>query len=58
MRHKLKKLNWGGFLFVMILSMIGALLNENMNSIEQWLFLILVFGLPSALFFLIVGREK
>ena len=53
----LSKLNWSGFIFMWLLCMIGATSNENVNSIQQWALLVVVFGVPISAFFLFAGKE-
>ena len=53
----LKKLNWFGFSIIMLLSMIGAATNKNVDNFMEWLFLVLIFGLPFGLIFLFVGKK-
>jgi len=53
----LKKLNWFGFSIIMLLSMMGAALNKTVDNFEEWMFLVLIFGLPFSLFFLFVGKK-
>lgn len=57
MINYLKRLNWRGFVFVILLSMIGALSNKNINTFFEWLILVCLFGIPFGLFFLFAGKE-
>jgi len=54
----LKRLNWFGFSIVFLCSMMAATANNSVTNFQQWLFLVVVFGLPASIFFLIVGREE
>jgi len=57
MRNYLRKLNWSGFIFVMMVCALGAAGNRNIDTFGQWAFLMLIFGLPISMWFLIEGRE-
>jgi hypothetical protein len=53
-----RSLNWFGFWVVLLISMAGACSNENVSSFLDWLFLVLIIGVPSACFFLFMGRQE
>jgi hypothetical protein len=53
----LSKLNWSGFIFMLLLCMIGVTGNDNVSSIQQWLFMVVVFGIPISCFFLFAGKD-
>lgn len=53
----LLKLNWFGFTVVLLLCMLGALLNDSVNSFAEWLLLVIIFGIPFSLFFLFGGKK-
>lgn len=55
---KIKTLNWVGFVIVLLLCSLAAMLNKNVNSITEWGLLTTLFGFPVATFFLIAGRKK
>lgn len=57
MKNYLKKLNWSGFLFMVLLCMIGVTSNESVTNLGQWMFMMVFFGLPIATFFLFAGKE-
>jgi len=54
----LNKLNWFGFFVVLFVCAAGATANKNVTNFKEWLFLMLIIGLPSSILFLIVGREE
>lgn len=59
----LKKLNWTGAIFIVLLGMIAAfsnknvINNENIINWECWLGIVLFFVLPLSLFPLIIGKK-
>jgi cytochrome c oxidase subunit IV len=53
----LKKLNWYGFVVVMLICMAGAPINKCIHSIIEWLFLVVIIGIPFLLLFLFIGKE-
>lgn len=53
----LSKLNWFGFTFMMIICMLGVTSNDNVETVGQWLFLVVCFGIPVSMFFLFAGKE-
>lgn len=56
-KRYLLRLNWKGFLIVLLLSMIAAVVNENVDSYLEWLLLVFIFGIPLSLLFLFVGKD-
>ena len=52
-----KRLNWGGFVFMLIFTLLGALSRTQdtslSDSIQLWVFL----GLPCSMLFLFLGME-
>jgi len=58
MKNKLNNLNWSGFLFIMILSLLGTISNHNITNTIDAILIGLCIGFPIGLIFLIVGREK
>jgi len=53
----IKKLNWSGSEFVLLLCMLGAAANKNMNSFIEWLVLVAIIGIPFSLLFLFLGKK-
>lgn len=56
-RNKIKKLNWSGFVIVFLLCSLGAIINENVSNIQEWLVLMILIGLPISILVLFLGRE-
>ena len=57
MRSYLKKLNWSGFFFMLIICAIGLTSNKNVTTAGQWFLLFLLFGVPISSFFLFAGKD-
>ncbi len=53
----MKRLNWGGWALTMVIIMLGAIANKNINSLSQWAVIVGFIGMPLSLFPLIVGRK-
>lgn len=53
-----KRLNWGGFIFMLIFTLLGAISKDEetnlQTSFELWFFL----GIPCALIFLFLGMDS
>ncbi len=54
----LKKLNWYGFLLLILIFMAGTASNKNVNSVSEWAILVIIFGIPFSTFFLFAGKES
>lgn len=52
----LKCLNWKGFLIVLLLCMIGALVNENVTNFSEWLLIVILFGIPISMCVLFIDK--
>ena len=57
MREYLKKLNWYGFFILLLLTMASAAANKNVSNVTEWLFLVVIFGVPASLLFLFIGKK-
>lgn len=57
MRSKIKGLNWFGFIIVLLLCSLGAMINENVSNIQEWLVLMGLIGLPISILILFLGKE-
>ncbi len=57
MRSYLRKLNWSGFLFMLLLCAIGVTGNRSVETFGQGMFLMVTFGVPMSSFFLFAGKE-
>ena len=49
---KINELNWSGFTVMVLMSIAGALANNNINSFIHGFFVVLFIGVPLSLFFL------
>lgn len=58
MKKYLRSLNWSGFWMMLILCGLGLGTNESVVTFGIWAFMMLIFGVPIACFFLFaIGRE-
>lgn len=57
MKKYIKRLNWFGASIVFFTCCAGAASNTNVNSIIEWAFLVIIFGIPFSLMFLFLGIE-
>jgi hypothetical protein len=58
MWNNIKRLNWRGFIVILILSMAAAATNKHVDDIYNWIGIVVFIGLPAATFFLITGRKE
>lgn len=54
----MKKWNWGTFGFIMVIAALGALTNESVDNIEEWLFIVFGLGMPLAFLFVWISKEE
>ena len=57
MRSYLRKLNWSGVLFMLLLAAIGVTGYMGVETFGQGMFLMVTFGVPMSSFFLFAGKE-
>lgn len=57
MKHRIKNLNWKNWSFVMILGILVAAANKNVNSFLEWLVIVICVALPISLFILFAGKS-
>ena len=58
MKNYLSKLNWLGFVFLLLLSILAAMTRKQDESILHSLTIGLIIGIPISLFFLFISKEK
>lgn len=57
MKSYLKRLNWSGFVFMLIITGFGAVSRKQDTSIYESFMVWLIFGVPMSLMFLFTGIE-
>ena len=57
MKYLKERFNWEAFSFVLILGAIGALDNKSAPTLLDCLFIVLIFGLPLAILFGVMGQK-
>jgi uncharacterized membrane protein YkvI len=58
MKNYLSKLNWYGFVILLLLSILAAMTRNQDESILHSLTIGLILGIPISLFFLFIGKKK
>jgi len=58
MKNYLSKLNWSGFVFLLLLSILAAMTRKQDESILHSLTIGLILGIPISLFFLFICKKK